>query len=261
MTTSPIEARDLRVEIDAQRLLDQVSITGAVGEIVGLIGPNGAGKTTLLRALAGLMRRSGGVALLAGEDLKGLSTSEIARAVAYVPQVSPDTHAFLAREIVMMGRYAHMGRFGIERETDDAAATAAMSATETVRFQDRAVHTLSGGERQRVFIARAHAQQANVLLLDEPTANLDVRHQMRVMSLVRETADRGVSVIAAVHDLGLAARYCGRLLLLANGRVVTEGSPAEVLTPGNIESVYGVRAGVYADPFTGSLMISFMGGE
>jgi iron complex transport system ATP-binding protein len=258
MTVAPIEARGVDVQIDAARLLNSVSVEGGAREVVGLIGPNGAGKTTLLRVLAGLTGASGGTAHIDGQDLGRMGATEVARSVGYVPQVSPETHAFLSREIVMMGRYPHMGRFGMERAADHAAVASAMDATETTPFEDRAVYTLSGGERQRVFIARAYAQQPRVLLLDEPTANLDVRHQMRTMSLIRSTADGGISVIAAVHDLALAARYCDRLVLLIQGNVVAEGSPEEVLTPSNIESVYGVRAGVYPDPFTGSLVVSFM---
>ena len=259
MTSWPVEAKELRIEIDARRLLDSVSIAGREGRVVGLIGPNGAGKTTLLKALAGLVRASNGTALLDGTDLRRLGASQVARIVGYVPQATPDTHAFVAQEVVMMGRYARMNRFGTERPEDVAAVRSAMEVTETAPFAGRAVHTLSGGERQRVFIARAYAQQPRVLLLDEPTANLDVRHQMRAMNMVRSTADGGVSIIAAVHDLGLAARYCDRLVLLHEGRVVAEGAPRAVLTAANIESVYGVRAGVYEDPFTGAVAVSFIG--
>jgi iron complex transport system ATP-binding protein len=258
MNAATIEARDLQVEVEATRLLDGVSISGRSGEVVGLIGPNGAGKTTLLRVLAGLMQGSAGSTALSGDDLKRMRVSEVAKKVGHVPQVSPDTHAFVTREIVMMGRYPHMGRFGIERDDDHVVVAAAMDATEISGFADRAVHSLSGGERQRVFIARAYAQQPQVLLLDEPTANLDIRHQMRTMTLIRSIADRGVSVIAAVHDLGLAARYCDRLELLDHGRIVSEGAPENVLTPEHIESVYKVRAEVHRDPFTNSLAISFV---
>lgn len=258
MAVAPIAARAVDVEIDATRLLNSVSVEGRTGEVVGLIGPNGAGKTTLLRVLAGLTRASGGDAWIDGQDLGRLGATAVARSIGYVPQVAPDTHAFLSREIVMMGRYPHIGRLGIERASDHVVVASAMDATETTPFENRALYTLSGGERQRVFLARAYAQQPRVLLLDEPTANLDVRHQMRTMSLIRSTADQGISVIAAVHDLALAARYCDRLVLLVQGSVVAEGSPEEVLTPFNIESVYGVRAGVYPDPFTGSLIVSFM---
>ncbi len=258
MTTRLVEAVDLSVEIDARRLLDSVSVAGREGQVVGLIGPNGAGKTTLLRALAGLIQRSGGATLLDGKDLSLFGASEVARLVGYVSQVPPDTHAFSAKDVVMMGRYAIMGRFGTERSQDIDAVQSAMDATQTAAFADRPLYTLSGGERQRVFIARAYAQGPRVFLLDEPTANLDVGHQMRAMAMVRSAASRGVAVMVAVHDLELAGRYCDRLVLLTDGRVVAEGTPEEVLTATEIESAYGVRAGVYTDPFTGSIAISFI---
>ena len=254
-----IRTRDVSFAVGAQRLLDSIAIEGHPGELIGLIGPNGAGKTTLLRVIAGLIPPAEGSVQLTGEEVSGLSAGQLARKVGYVQQIAPDSHGFTGAELVMMGRYAHLGRWQLEREEDLEIVRNAMKTTETERFAQRTVSTLSGGERQRVFVARAFAQQANLLLLDEPTANLDLQNQLRVLDIVRDEVARGVTAIAAVHDLTLAARYCDRLILLANGRMVAEGTPAEVLTPRNIESVFAVESVVYPDPLTGSPTLSVLG--
>ncbi len=178
--------------------------------------------------------------------------------IAVVPQIAPYTYGFTSLELVVMGRYPHMGRFQIEGDGERREALEAMRATETDRFADRPMTTLSGGERQRVFVARALAQRPQVLLLDEPTSNLDVQHQLKVMNLVAGLTAKGITAIAAIHDLPLAARYCHRLLLLSEGRVVAEGSPESVLTPDAIAETFGVRAMVYTDPLTGSLTVSLL---
>ena len=157
-----------------------------------------------------------------------------------------------------MGRYPHMGRFQIEGRADERIAMEAMQLTETEEFADRTLDTLSGGERQRVFVSRAFAQEPRVLLLDEPTANLDILHQLRVLNLIRGSINGGLTAIAAIHDLSMAARYCDRLALLSHGRVVAEGTPEEVLTPERVEAAYGVRAAIYRDPITDALAISLI---
>ena len=254
-----ISARKLYYEVDAETLLDGVTMHAGRGQLVGLIGPNGAGKTTLLRAVSGILGYRDGTVRLEGADLESLSSREIAAGLALVPQIAPYTHGFTSIELVLMGRYPHLGRFQIEGKEDDRIARDAMRLTETEQFADRTLDTLSGGERQRVFVSRALAQQPRVLLLDEPTSNLDVLHQLKVFDLVRRLVDDGLTAIAAIHDLNMAARYCDRLLLLSGGRVIAEGTPEEVLTPTTIESAFGVRAAVYREPVTGSLAIGLIG--
>ena len=254
-----IDARGVGYEIDGKRLLHDVKLRAGQGELVGLIGPNGAGKSTLLRAISGALGHSDGVVRLEGADIDALSSKEVASALALVPQIAPYTHGFTAMELVLMGRYPHLGRFQIEGSEDQLIARDAMRMTETEQFDERTLDTLSGGERQRVFVSRALAQQPRVLLLDEPTSNLDVLHQLKVLDLVRELVDGGLTAIAAIHDLNLAARYCDRLVLLRHGRVLAEGTPAEVLSPDTIESAFGVKSAVYQDPITGSLAISLIG--
>ena len=253
-----ISAQSLTYEVDAKRLLQGVSLHAHRGELVGVVGPNGAGKTTLLKALSGILRCQEGVIRLDGVDVSRLSPREVAAGVALVPQIAPYAHGFNVIELVLMGRYPHLGPFQVEGKEDDRIARDAMRLTETEQFADRTLDTLSGGERQRVFIARALTQQPRVLLLDEPTTNLDVLHQLKVLDVVRRLVDDGLTAVAAIHDLNMAARYCDRLVLLSGGRVLAEGSPEDVLSPETMESAFGVRAAVYRDPVTGALAVSLI---
>ena len=254
-----VSAQGLTYEVEAQTLLDGVDLDADCGQLVGLIGPNGAGKSTLLRAISGILSCQDGSVRLEGADLRGLSSRDVAAALALIPQIAPYTHGFTSIELVLMGRYPHLGRFQIEGSEDDRIARESMRLTETEQFAGRTLDTLSGGERQRVFVSRALAQQPRVLLLDEPTSNLDVFHQLKVFDLVRRLVDEGLTAIAAIHDLNMAARYCDRLVLLFEGRVLAEGPPDEVLTPEAIARAFGVEAAVYRDPITGSPAISLIG--
>ena len=254
-----ISAQDLTYEVEGKTLLDGVDLQAERGQLVGLIGPNGAGKTTLLRTISGILRYRQGSIHLEGSDLKSMSPKDAAATLALVPQIAPYTYGFTSMELVLMGRYPHLGRFQIEGREDDRIAREAMRLTEIEQFADRTLDTLSGGERQRVFVARALAQQPRILLMDEPTANLDVLHQLKVLDLVRQLVDDGLTAVAAIHDLNMAARYCDKLVLLNGGQVLAEGSPSEVLTPETIESAFGVKSAAYQDPVTGSLAISLIG--
>ncbi len=254
-----ISTQDLSYEIEGNLLLDGVTMHADRGQLVGLIGPNGAGKSTLLRTISGILRNRDGSVQLDGTDIRDLSTREVATALALVPQIAPYTYGFTSIELVLMGRYPHLGRFQIEGREDDRIAREAMRLTEIEEFADRTLDTLSGGERQRVFVARALAQQPSILLMDEPTANLDVLHQLKVLDLVRQLVDDGLTAVAAIHDLNMAARYSDRLVLLSGGRVLAEGPPDEVLTPETIETAFGVKSSVYQDPATGSLAVSLIG--
>lgn len=254
-----VSTQDLSYEIEGNLLLDGVTMHADRGQLVGLIGPNGAGKSTLLRTISGILRNRDGSVKLDGTDIRELSTREVATALALVPQIAPYTYGFTSIELVLMGRYPHLGRFQIEGREDDRIAREAMRLTEIEEFADRTLDTLSGGERQRVFVARALAQQPSILLMDEPTANLDVLHQLKVLDLVRQLVDDGLTAVAAIHDLNMASRYCDRLVLLNGGRVLAEGPPDEVLTPDTIETAFGVKSSVYQDPATGSLAVSLIG--
>ena len=254
-----LAAHDLVVKTEAARLLDGVSLSAGTGELVGLIGPNGSGKTTLLRTIAGLMGHESGSVILQGVDLASLNAAQVAQALAMMHQAPSTTGGFTALEVVLMGRYARMGRFQSEGPRDFEQAQEAMRRTETEPYAQRMLATLSSGERQRVMIARALAQEPSVFLLDEPTSNLDILHQFRVLQLVKALVAAGCTAIAAIHDLHLAARYCDRLALMSRGRIVAEGTPSEVLTPEHLERVFGVRTVVHQDAYTGALCVSVLG--
>ncbi len=254
-----ISSSGLRYEVDSTTLLEEVDLEAAGGQFVGLIGPNGAGKTTLLRTIAGVIGMSGGEVILEGADLASLSARQVAERLALVPQIAPYTHGFNVMELVLMGRYPHLGRFQIEGKQDARVVQDAMRQSETEQFADRTLETLSGGERQRVFIARALAQQPRILLMDEPTANLDVLHQFKVMDIVRGLVDGGLTAVAAIHDLNMAARYCDRLVVMSSGRVVAQGEPRDVLTRETIRAAFGIESELREDAATGCLAVSMIG--
>jgi iron complex transport system ATP-binding protein len=232
------------------------------GEVLGLVGPNGSGKTTLIRAVTGAVRPVSGEVRLLGEDSSRLSQRERALRAAVVPQEPLLPDAFSALEIVLMGRTPHLRLLQNEGASDLAAAERAMRATGTWEFADRPAGELSGGERQRVVVARALAQEAPLLLLDEPTAHLDLGHQAGVLELVRGVCrEEGRAVLAVVHDLTLAARYCDRLVLLSVGRVAAEGSAEDVLRSGLLTAAYGAPVEVFPHPRTGRPVVTPSAGD
>lgn len=222
------------------------------GEVVGLVGPNGSGKTTVVRVASRALRPSEGRVLVRGQDPYRLGAREAARLVAVVPQDLSPAFSFTALEVVLMGRMPHLPAWGGGGPEDWERARSAMRATQVQHLADRPIEELSGGERRRVVLAQALAQDAPVLLLDEPTAHLDVRHVLDVLDIVRGLATReGTAVLAILHDLNLAASACDRLVVLHDGGVVADGAPESVVTPGLLRSVYGVEAEVDMDGATG----------
>ncbi|MFC7071161.1 heme ABC transporter ATP-binding protein [Halobaculum lipolyticum] len=254
--TPLIAVRDLVVARGGERVLDGVSLTVDRGELVGLVGPNGAGKTTLVSAINGTLAPDAGTVELDGTDRTTLSQREIARLVATVPQESTTAFEFSVEAVVEMGRTAYVSRFGTTTAADRAAVERAMRRADVADFADRPVTTLSGGERQRVVFARALAAETPALLLDEPTASLDINHQIRTLDLVRDVVDDGKAALAAIHDLNLAARVCDRLVLLAGGTVRAAGTPREVLSADALDAAFGVATAVGDDPAVGSPMVT-----
>ena len=228
-------------------MLHEVTFHVRAGERVALIGPNGAGKTTLLRTLVGLLPHSGPLQL-AGHGLADWSARGRAREIALVLQQTPLAVDFTVAEIVALGRAPHLGWMDALADADRQRVDAALDALDLHALADRPVPSLSGGEQQRVFLAQALAQDAPLLLLDEPTAHLDIRHQLDLLRRVERLADAGRTVMAAIHDLELAARFADRILMLADGRLVADGSPSDVLTPDRLRDVFGVDAEVSSDP-------------
>ena len=212
------------------------------GALTGVIGPNGAGKTTLLRALAGLLPVKAGRISLEGEPIESFDRKETARRVGYHGQKQEPTFPFRVDETVMMGRYPHLGRLSPETETDREAVDTALRDVDAAGLASRAINELSGGELQRVLIARTLAAQTPVLLLDEPFANLDVRHCLDILEILRAQAREGRTVVVSVHDLNLAHRYCDDLLLLHEGEILIHADAGSVLTPRLIEEAFGVHA-------------------
>ncbi|MBK0421729.1 ABC transporter ATP-binding protein [Leucobacter sp. CSA2] len=236
-----LTAREIGFRIGDAELLTGVDVTAADGRVIGLLGPNGSGKSTLLRVLAGLRRPASGEVRLDGHPIAAMARRAVARRLAVVEQDTTANGDLTVRQVVELGRTPFRGRFDGLGAEDAAAVDEALARVNIASKQDRVWHTLSGGERQRAQLARALAQQPTEILLDEPTNHLDIRHQLELLELLRTL---GVTCVIALHDLNLAARYCDRLLLLDGGRVVTSGTPAEVLTPARIREVYRVEASI-----------------
>ncbi|MFM7142443.1 MAG: ABC transporter ATP-binding protein [Alphaproteobacteria bacterium] len=252
---SRLDACGAGLRYGRREALRSVDATVAPGAILGIIGPNGSGKSSLLRLLSGVRRPDSGEILLDDRPLDALSDRERGRAIAVVPQETHPAFPIRVREMVLLGRAPHLGPFGWEGPDDLRAAHEAMRRTETFELAERRVDELSGGERQRVVLARALAQEASVLLLDEPTAFLDLRHAVVLLDLVRDLAREGRSVGLVVHDLNLASMYCDRLLLLSGGSVVAEGTPDEVLTWSRLCEVYGTELYVAPNDVTGKTVV------
>ena len=221
--------------------LNDVSIEVEASEVLGIVGPNGAGKSTLLRCINRILKPQRGAVLLDGADVSGMSMLEVARRMGYVPQNSPMVFPTTVFDVVLMGRRPHLSW---RCSADDVKKV--LEVLKALRIEDLAMRDfteLSGGQQQKVLIARALAQEPEVLLLDEPTSNLDVRHQLEVMELLRTLADeKKLVVVMAIHDLNLAARFADKIVMLNAGRIFAAGKPADVLTPKNISRVYGVDA-------------------
>ena len=237
-------------------VLDGVSMSVDRGALVGLLGPNGSGKTTLLRLMAGMLAPATGRVLLDGAPLASFTRRALARRMAVVPQETHAAFDFSVLDIVLMGRYPHLAPFELEGARDIGIARDALTATGTGHLERRAFSTLSGGEKQRVVIASALAQASDVLLLDEPTASLDLGYQFEIGGLLqRLNRDRGTTMVLSTHDLNLAAALCQRVVLLREGRVLAAGSTADVLTADHIRALYGVEADVRFHDRAGHLTI------
>ena len=250
--TAALDVRGLSVAYGARVALRDVSLSLPAGRLLGLVGPNGSGKTTLIHAVSGVVAPQAGEIRLDGADALRLSPRELALRAAVVPQNPQLPPAFTALELVLMGRTPHLKLLQTEGQADLRVTRQAMLATDTWELAERPLGELSGGERQRLLIARALAQETPLLLLDEPTAHLDVGHQAATLGLMaRLCRSEGKAVLAAVHDLTLAAQFCYRLVMLHQGRVVAEGSPGEVLTTERLRRVYGTSLHVLSHPVTG----------
>ena len=247
-----IEMQNVRLGYGHQVVLPDITLQVRPGEIVGLIGPNGSGKSTIIKAFSHVISPHSGKIFLDGRDISRIPRRELACLVGVVPQMPLLPSAFTAFEIVLMGRNPHLGLFQYEGPRELAIAWQAMEKTATHTLAERRVGELSGGEIQCLLMARLLAQETKVVLLDEPTANLDIGRQVEILDLIKRLCrENNLTVLAALHDLNLAAQYCHRLLLINDGHIHAEGTPAEVITTENIGEVYGAKDCVYTHPVNG----------
>lgn len=247
-----VEVHDLSFSYRNGQVIDGISFFVEAGEVLGVIGPNSAGKTTLLRLLSRVHIPEAGTIRLFGRDLQALTRREVARTVAVVPQEFQVAFPFTVEQVVAMGRYPYARGIGLETAEDRRAVERALHETGTAHILKKYLDQLSGGEKQRAVIARALAQDPRLLLLDEPTAHLDLNHQMEILRLLRRLkAERGLTIILVSHDLNLAAEHCDQLLLLVRGQVRVLGPPEEVITAQHLEPAYGCPVEVERHPTSG----------
>lgn len=255
-----VEVCDLTCGYGSRQVLHQISLQVYPGEMVGILGPNGSGKSTLLLALAGVIPPWQGRVRVAGRDLAAVRGKGRARLLANVPQRLPGSFPFKCLSVVLMGRYPHLSGWGLYQRRDLEAALTAMEETGILHLAERPFTEVSGGEAQMVLIARALAQEAPILLLDEATSALDVAHKIRIFDLLREKNRRGLTVVAVMHDLNLAALYCPRLLLLKQGRLLADGSRQEVFRSDLLSELYETEIGIFRHPYTGDPQAYFVPG-
>jgi iron complex transport system ATP-binding protein len=251
-----LDVRNLSVSFGDVAVLSDVDFSVERGTLVGLVGPNGAGKTTTLRTLRATLPPEDGRVCVAGNPLSDRSAKAVSRLVASTPQATTLSFDFTVEKVVEMGRTPHLGRFERPGQADRDAVEAAMARTDVTQFAERQITSLSGGERQRVLLARALAQETPVLLLDEPTASLDINHAVRTLELVRDLVADGKTVVAVIHDLNLAARYCDELLLLADGGIRAAGDPASVLTTETLGDAFDAETLVTTQPGTDAPLVT-----
>jgi iron complex transport system ATP-binding protein len=254
--TNVIATDHLDFSYDGRRVLSDIALQVAPGEIIGLLGPNGSGKSTLLKVIAGILAGYAGEVKIAGSEVRAILRKELARKIAVVPQESSFGFPFSVLEVVLMGRHPHLSGLAFESPHDIEIAKLALDRCGVRGLASRPIHELSSGERQRVVFARALAQQPQVLLLDEPTSFLDIRYQVELYDVVRGMArQQGCAVLTAVHELNLAAEYCDRVYLLSNGRIVAEGTPGQALNYANVTHVYNTDVYIDTNTLTGKPLI------
>lgn len=237
-------------------VLEEINLVVEEGQVFAIVGPNGVGKSTMIKAASGILPLMGGEIRVDGQGILSMSPERRARRVGVVPQATQTPRVFTAEQIVLMGRTPYLGWLERESAADHEMAKQAMERTETTELADRIMGELSGGEQQRVMVARALAQSPRVMLLDEPTAHLDLRHQDEILKLIKELAqEEGMGVLIALHDLNLVARFADRVALLSNRKIKEQGPAREVLTPDNLAGAYGVEIHVMEHPIHGTPLV------
>jgi iron complex transport system ATP-binding protein len=255
-----LTADRITVGYDGPPIVDELSIDVPPGRITAIVGANACGKSTLLRALARLLAPTAGAVLLDGTDIRSRPSIDVARVLGLLPQSPLAPESILVADLVARGRYPHQGWLRRRPGGEDALVDAAMRTAGVDGLADRSVDSLSGGQRQRVWIAMALAQQTDLMLLDEPTTYLDISHQIDVLDLLTDlNHERGTTIVMVLHELSLACRYADHLVAMANGRIVAEGSPSEIVTVDLVREVFGIEAIIVPDPASGTPLISPVG--
>lgn len=245
---------NISIELDKKKIIEDVSLAVEKGKFVGIIGPNGSGKSTLLRTIYRIIEPTTGTIRLGGQDLKKMKLAESAKKMGVVGQFNTINFDFTVFEMVMMGRTPHKSLLGSDKAEDYDIAVEAIRKVGMENYAYRSFSTLSGGEKQRIILARALAQEPQLLVLDEPTNHLDIKYQLQILSIVKSL---GIGVLAALHDLSLAAMYCDKLYVLKDGKVITSGKPKEILTAKLIHHVYEIECDIKENPETGYLAITY----
>ncbi len=230
-------------------IMKQLNLSLSSGRFIGIIGPNGTGKSTLLRIMANLLKPQSGTVHFSGKALNKMTDKEVAQAITYMPQSTVLDYEFTVEQVVLMGRHPHRKKWQSTQAADYGIAEQAMGQTGILHLKDRFITTLSGGERQLVFLARSITQQSDILLLDEPTSDLDIYHQLQICEVIRELVKDGKTVVAAIHDINLAARHCNELLLLRDGEIIAYDQPEQAITVENLLEVFQTNTVTYDDPF------------
>ncbi len=253
-----LQARRLSLAYEGRTVIDTMDLTFPDGRITAIVGPNGCGKSTLLAGLARLHKPHGGAVLLDGHDIHKLPTREVARRVALLPQETQAPEGLTVSELIRFGRQPHQGWLRQWSDEDRRVIDEALCAADLVQLADRPLDSMSGGQRQRAWIAMAIAQQTPLLLLDEPTSALDLGHQLEVFELIRRLADAGKTIVMVVHDLASACRFADYLVAMSDGRIVAQGSPADVVTPELVRRLYNVNCTLISDPLSGTPVLTGM---
>ena len=252
--TPQLEVKNLVFAYDSKPVLKDISLSVEKGDFIGLIGPNGSGKSTLLKLIGGVIKLSDDSVSVNGHLISAIKKKELARQITWISQEHPMVFPFTIKEIVLMGRHPYLPPLSLEGKEDYRIARNAMETTQTLQFSSRYFNEISGGEKQRVMLASAIAQEPEIMLLDEPTSALDLKYQIQILNILKGlNKEKNTTLILAMHDLNLAARYCKRLILLNDGTIVSDGTPEEVLKREVIEEVYGV--GVKLHTMDGEVLV------
>lgn len=251
-----LEIKDLTFAYDTTVVLEDISINSSSGEFIGIIGPNGAGKSTLIKIIDGILKVEEGEVIIDGREISSITRRELAKTIAYLPQESKFAFDYTVKEVVMMGRFPYLKGVWTYAATDYSIVHEMMNLMEIDRFQARQFNALSGGEKQRVLIASALAQQPKIILLDEPTNALDLHHQIAIYQIFKKLQqDQNLTIIVVTHDINLAAQFCDRMIMIGNGRVISDGRPEKVLQFQLLQDTFGVNVYIDINPLTQSLYI------